>query len=124
MPFLNVIRYPCVPVHLLISVAMLDSFPPIQLSVSAFLSLMSVLIVPSWFGECVYTLLYQRPLLRLYECNVNIIHSNGICESKQGFKNGRDVNINFFIVQIYFVFCYLKLTLYYCEVRLSVLSLL
>lgn len=40
-------------------------------------------------------------------------------------KNGRDVNINFFIVQnIYFVFLfsffffYLKLTLYYCEVLL------
>lgn len=41
-------------------------------------------------------------------------------------KNGRDVNINFFIVQIYFefFFFYLKLTLYYCEVCLSVLSLL
>lgn len=41
-------------------------------------------------------------------------------------KNGRDVIINFFlIVQIYFVlFFYLKLTLYYCEVCLSVLSLL
>lgn len=51
------------------------------------------------------TLLYQRPLLQLYECNVNITHNNGICESKQGFlkKKGRDVNINFFIVQTCFV---------------------
>ena len=35
-------------------------------------------------------------------------------------KNGRDVNINFFIVQKYILCCffYLKLTLYYCEVLL------
>lgn len=41
-------------------------------------------------------------------------------------KDGRDVNINFFLncTNIFCFVFYLKLTLYYCEVCLSVLSLL
>lgn len=54
-----------------------------------------------------YTLLYQRPLLRLYECNVNIIHSNEICESKQGFEKMAEMLTLTFLLYKYIVFVFL-----------------
>lgn len=70
--------------------------------------------------ENVYTSQYQRPLLQLYECNVDITQNNGICESKQGFKKMAEMlTLTFLLYKIYIVvFFYLKLTLYYCEVLL------
>lgn len=52
-----------------------------------------------------YTTLYQRPLLQMYECNVKTHTIMEYVNLNRDEKNGRYVNINFFIVQnIYFVF--------------------
>lgn len=65
-------------------------------------------------GECVYTSLYQRPLLQMYECNVNQ-HKHIIMELVNLNRDEKwQIFTTFVLYKIYilcFFFFYLKLTL-------------